>query len=151
MTWLGEILNPLGLNWIETLTAVLLLGAVTVGGTLLTALWLVKVPADFFCAHRANDFWTRRHPIVRWGGRVLKNLLGASLIVLGIILSLPGVPGPGVLTMLFGVTLLDFPGKRRLERWLIGRPAVLSAVNRLRQRYGKPPVVLEPRPAKCEP
>jgi hypothetical protein len=39
--------------------------------------------------------------------------------------------------------LLDFPGKRRLEQWLVRRAAVLSAINRLRQRYGKPPLVVE--------
>ena len=38
---------------------------------------------------------------------------------------------------------MDFPGKRRLERWLVSRPTVLNTINRLRQRYGKPPLVLE--------
>jgi len=53
------------------------------------------------------------------------------LVVLGIIMALPGVPGPGILTIVLGVMLLNFPGKRRLERWLIRRPMVLSAMNRL--------------------
>jgi hypothetical protein len=39
--------------------------------------------------------------------------------------------------------LLDFPGKRRLEQWLVRRATVLRAMNRLRQRYGKPPLVVE--------
>src|SRR5712691_3920549 len=41
-----------------------------------------------------------------------------------------------------GVMLLDFPGKRRLEQGLIRCPTVLSAVNLLRQRYRKPPLVV---------
>jgi hypothetical protein len=79
----------------------------------------------------------------RWGILLLKNVAGAAIIVLGIILTLPGVPGPGLLTILLGIMLTDFPGKRRLERWLIGRPRVLETLNRLRLRYGKPPFLLE--------
>jgi hypothetical protein len=41
---------------------------------------------------------------------------------MGIILALPGVPGQGILTVLIGVMLLEFPGKRRLERAIVGRP-----------------------------
>jgi len=29
------------------------------------------------------------------------------------------------MVILFGLTMLDFPTKRRMERWLLGRPAVL--------------------------
>jgi hypothetical protein len=72
-----------------------------------------------------------------------KNLLGAFLVLLGIVLSLPGVPGQGILTILIGVMLLDFPGKRDLERKLVSRPKVREGIDRLRQRFGKPPLVLE--------
>jgi hypothetical protein len=58
-------------------------------------------------------------------------------------MALPGIPGPGIVTIMLGVMLLHFPGKRRLERWLIRRPTVLRSVHRLRQRYGKPPMVVE--------
>jgi hypothetical protein len=55
---------------------------------------------------------------------------------------MPGIPGPGLLVILIGITVMDFPGKRRLERWVVGRPGVLGAINRLRRRYGRPPLVL---------
>jgi hypothetical protein len=74
---------------------------------------------------------------------ILKNLLGVFLILLGIMLSLPGVPGQGILTILLGVIMLDIPGKRPLEARLIKRPNVLSAVNRLRARFGKTPLVMD--------
>jgi len=64
------------------------------------------------------------------------------LILLGLFLSLPGVPGQGILTILIGVMLLNFPGKRRLERWLVSRPRVLPVINGLRARFGKPPLLL---------
>jgi len=48
------------------------------------------------------------------------------------------------LTMLIGVSMLDFPGKRKLEAKMIGQPAVLSAINGMREKFGKPPLVLAP-------
>ena len=61
-------------------------------------------------------------------------------MVAGFLLSLPGIPGQGVLTILLGVMLIEFPGKRRWELWLISRPRVHSAVNTIRQRFGRPPI-----------
>ena len=116
--------------------------AAAILGLVLAAFVLLKIPADYFSHDRVRDFWVGKHPFVRLAGRVLKNILAAGLIVIGGVLSLPGIPGPGLLIILFGLTLLDFPGKRRFERWLVGRPTVLRAINRLRQRYGKPPIVL---------
>jgi hypothetical protein len=53
------------------------------------------------------------------------------------------LPGQGLLTIVIGVSLLDFPGKRVLERRLLSRPMVLQAINRLRQRFGRPPLRFE--------
>jgi hypothetical protein len=39
--------------------------------------------------------------------------------------------------------MMDIPGKRPLEARLIRRPMVLSAVNDLRARYKKPPLVMD--------
>jgi hypothetical protein len=64
------------------------------------------------------------------------------LVLLGVALSLPGVPGQGLITILIGVMLLDFPGKRELERKIISRPAVLSNVNKLRNKFSRPPLRL---------
>jgi len=116
--------------------------AATAAGLVLTAYVLLKLPADYLSQDRASDSGVRKHPFVRFAGRVIKNILGAGMILIGAALSLPGIPGPGLLLILFGITLLDFPGKARFERWLVGRPAVIRAVNRLRRRYGKPPIVV---------
>ncbi len=82
--------------------------------------------------------------VAGWLWFVLRNLIGVALILLGAALSIPGVPGQGLLTMLVGVILVDFPGRRRLERWLIARPGVLVTLNRLRARWGKPPLLPPP-------
>lgn len=104
---------------------------------------MVNIPANYFSSHYKRDFLPGSSFIVRWGAVIAKNLLGVFLVFLGIALSLPGVPGQGVLTILLGLIMLDIPGKRPLEARIIKRPAVLSAINNLRSRYGKEPLVVD--------
>jgi hypothetical protein len=104
---------------------------------------MVKIPANYFSPHYEEDFLPDSPWLVRWGAVIAKNILGVFLILLGIVLSLPGVPGQGLLTILLGLIMLDIPGKRPLEARIIQRPAVLSAVNRFRARYGKPPLIMD--------
>ena len=107
------------------------------------AIVLVKLPANYFSTHYKADFLPDSPWIVRWGAVILKNILGVFLILLGIALSLPGVPGQGILTILLGLIMLDIPGKRPLEARIIQRPAVLSAANKLRARFNKPPLIVD--------
>lgn len=72
----------------------------------------------------------------------IKNIAGLLLVLLGLVLSLPGVPGQGLITILIGIMLLDFPGKQKIERKIISRPSVLSNVNRLREKFSRPPLRL---------
>jgi len=111
---------------------------------------LVKLPARYF---------TKQYRVYRQDGGVSfwgvllaigKNLLGIVHIVAGILLSLPGIPGQGILTILLGVMLMDIPGVRWLERKIVHRPKVYGAINRIRARFGKPPLVLDPEPAAQE-
>ena len=122
----------------------LLLFAVTFCGSLaVISFILVKVPATYFRKSHSRDFWVERHAAIRWAGVIAKNLLGTVLVLLGILMSIPGVPGQGILTILLGVMLLDFPGKRQLELKLVSRPMVLEKINRLRHRFSKEPLVLD--------
>jgi hypothetical protein len=107
------------------------------------AVVMVNIPANYFSTHYKRDFLPGSSFIVRWGAVIGKNLLGFFLVLLGIALSLPGVPGQGILTILLGLIMLDIPGKRPLEARIIQRPAVLSAINNLRSRYGKEPLVVD--------
>jgi len=104
---------------------------------------LVKLPASYFQKSHSRGFWEDRSSAIRVLGIIGKNALGLVLVVMGVLLSLPGVPGQGLLTILLGVMLLDFPGKRRFEHKLVSRPTVLRAINRLRHRFGKPPLVID--------
>ena len=107
------------------------------------AIVMVKIPKNYFSSHYKRDFMPGSSFIVRWGAVIAKNIFGVFLIILGIALSLPGVPGQGILTILLGLIMLDIPGKRPLEARIIKRPAVLSAINNLRSRYGKEPLEVD--------
>jgi hypothetical protein len=114
---------------------VLLSLALIAGSMALAAAVVLSWPANHFQEAGRVPFMHQRHPVVRAFGLVVKNLIGVVLLVLGFIMVLPGVPGQGILTMLIGLTLVDFPGKRGFERRLIGKPSVLKVVNGLRARF----------------
>lgn len=140
---LAQILSSFGLTWQSALWAGLIFLVTLVGSLVVVSFVLVKLPPTYFQLSHTRDFWVDRHPIMRWSGIIIKNILGFALVCLGVVLSLPGVPGQGVLTILLGVMLLDFPGKRRLEQKIVGRPKVLRAINNLRARFGRPPLMLD--------
>lgn len=104
---------------------------------------VVAWPPDRFKGEHDTASGTPRPLVLHVLGVVAKNLGGLVLVALGLIMAVPGVPGQGLLTALIGLSLLSFPGKRRLERRLIGRPVVLRAVNRLRVRFDRPPLDVE--------
>ena len=139
----NAIFDFLELGWIEVLLGLGVFLSASAGGLALASVLLVRLPANYFADSHPRELWVNRHPVLRWTGLVAKNVLGVFVVAVGIMLSMPGVPGPGFLTILIGVSLLDFPGKRCLERRLIGRSRVLAAINRLRQRYGRLPLVLD--------
>ena len=140
-------------EWPNDIWASLTLGRVLLGvgfflGSLLISFLaigvvMVKIPANYFSPHYQQDFLPNSSWAVRWGAVIAKNIVGVFLIALGIILSLPGVPGQGVLTILLGLIMIDIPGNRPIEARIIKRPTVLAAINNLRERYGKAQLELD--------
>jgi hypothetical protein len=141
--WLTRTIHGWGLTWGQVLLGLLFSAATFVLSIAVVTIVLVKLPANYFHSSHAREFLVERHPALRAIGIFAKNLLGLVLVFAGIIMSLPGVPGQGVLTILLGVMLLDFPGKRSLEARIVSRPRVYSAINALRSRFGKPPLLLD--------
>jgi len=141
MSWLANFWDSI------TLSQVLIGVGLFLGSLLLSfaaiGIVMVKIPPNYFSTHYVQDFLPNSPWIVRWGAVILKNLLGAFLIIVGVLLSLPGVPGQGLLTILLGLIMLDIPGKRPIEARIIKRPAILSAINNLRAKYNKPPLLLD--------
>jgi hypothetical protein len=133
---LHETLHALGrLGWAWGIAISVTAAVVSL---LLAGAVVVNWPTDQFKHAAPPLFMAGRHPVLRVLGIAGKNVIGLLLILMGIVMSLPGVPGQGFLTILIGLTLVDFPGKRRLEQRLIRRPSVLRVVNRVRARFGHP-------------
>src|SRR5262245_16956014 len=100
---------------------------------------LTRIPPDYFSQRRRPEaLWKKYHPVLRILALTAKNGLGILLVIAGAIMLL--APGQGIITMLIGLALIDMPGKRALERWIVGRPRVLAAINKLRTKYGRPPL-----------
>lgn len=108
---------------------------------LLLPVMITKIPVDYFSHHaRHRLIKDSRHPLIRALVVSAKNLLGAVLLVAGIIMLF--IPGQGLLTLFAGLMVMNYPGKFRLESWLIRRPHVLPAINWLRRKYKRPPLRL---------
>jgi hypothetical protein len=125
------------LTWLSIGSGVcVLVGAIAVP-------WIVvTLPKDAFANRKRPGMLDRQPPVVRLPLRVLKNLLALVLVVLGI--AMLALPGQGILAILLGVMLGDFPGKLRLQQWLLARPHVMKSLNWLRRKFRKPP--LDPPP-----
>src|SRR5687768_2374456 len=112
---------------------VVLLVASIVGSIVVVTFLLVQMPATYFIDKNPRGWWLDRHPILRWSARILKNVLGIALIGIGFVMVFG--PTPGILTMLVGIMLIDFPGKHAIEMRFVKRPRVLAMINRLRARF----------------
>lgn len=125
-------------RWLAWATPVSLL--TLVGTVLLLPVLVARLPQDYFYReHRAPQPHTG-HWLLRYSARIVKNLLGVVLLGAGIAMLV--LPGPGVITILGALALLDLPGKYHLERWLVSRPQVRVAITKMRQRAGRPPLHL---------
>lgn len=147
MEWLGE-----SWSWIrdrETLLA--WVGSLSLATIVLSAfaapVIIRRMPHDYFLdtSPRAETI-RKRHPILRILFLVLKNLVGGILAIGGILMLL--TPGQGVLTIVIGLMLMDFPGKRRLEIALMRFGPLHRGIQWMRKRAGKRPLELpEPHSA----
>jgi hypothetical protein len=133
MEWLHE--NETALWWLGALSVLTLVAS----AALLPAV-VARMPADYFVKPAAPDSWRKRHPVVRFLFHGAKNALGVVLLAAGVAMLV--LPGQGILTMLAALALLDFPRKRRLELRIARMPRVLGAINWLRRRAGRPPLVV---------
>jgi hypothetical protein len=106
-------------------------------GLLAAPIVIARLPTDYFSEARVS-----RRPSSNWAlgwylARGLRNLVGAGLFVAGVVMLV--LPGPGALTMLVGLLLMDFPRKRRLLRGAFEKPQVKSALNWVRRRMKRAP------------
>jgi hypothetical protein len=129
----------------DTLIALTVLSLVFFIGSLIAIpIILVRLPADYFDIRIPRPWMENHHPMLRVMGHIVKNVVGAIFLFAGFLMLF--LPGQGLLTMLIGISMLDFPGKRKVEAKIIGQPAILSTVNAMRKKFDKPPLILAPDP-----
>ena len=106
-------------------------------GSLVAVPWLIgRLPADYFLTHwQRMDERRRQHSLAQVLVPLLRNLVGAVLLLAGVAMLL--LPGQGLLTMVIGLCLMDFPGKRKVLDWLVGRAAIQQGLNWIRRKQGK--------------
>ena len=116
------------------------------GSLALIPMLLARIPADYF-ARSESPFtsWRRRHPLASAALQVARNLLGVVLLLAG--LAMMVLPGQGIITVLVALTLLNFPGKRRLELRIVRQRQVRGAIDWIRRRAGRPPLVIPEPPS----
>ena len=122
------------LIWGAGLSAVLFVGSILAGWIL-----ILRMPVDYLTADDATRRQSHgRHMAWHLVVVVLRNLLGLVLVIAGIVMLI--TPGQGVLCILLGLTLIDFPGKHNLLVRLLGKPSILKTLNGVRGRAGRPPL-----------
>ena len=113
-----------------------------VGTLIAIPIILMRLPADYFDVRTPRPWMENHHPILRVIGHVVKNVVGAIFLFAGFLMLF--LPGQGVLTMLIGLSLIEFPGKRRVEAKIVGQSAVLSPITALRAEFDAPPLIIAP-------
>ncbi len=99
------------------------------------------LPENYFAAKRRKPARkSAQHNLLYTGFIIVKNLLGAVVIIAGLALLI--LPGQGVITILIGFALTNFPGKYAIERWIVRQPRVSNTLNWIRAKVGKPPFVM---------
>jgi hypothetical protein len=108
---------------------------VFIASLLLTPLLLGKIPQDYFIHTNQHKVEIEHlgHLIIV----VIRTLIGFVLLIAGIIMLV--TPGQGIITILLGLFLMEFPGKRKLELKFIKHNPTFKALNWLRNKAGKSP------------
>ena len=113
--------------------------AVFIASLVIIPALVVRIRPDYFTHElRPPRRWSNQHPYVRYAIVVGKNLLGVILVLTGVTLLI--LPGPGLLTLLVGLFLIDFPGKYRFEKWVVSRRYVRGPINWLRTHRDRVPL-----------
>jgi hypothetical protein len=66
---------------------------------------------------------------------LFKNAIGLLFVTAGIAMLF--LPGQGLVTIVIGLSLLDFPGKHALQAYCVKIPSVRMTLNWIRKKYGR--------------
>jgi len=130
--------NDVFVFWVVVTAAIMFVATLAI-----VPMILIRLPRDYFNrSHRDRKIDVTGHPAVRLVFVIVKNLFGAIFVLLGIAMLV--LPGQGVLTIVVGLMLLDFPGKYEVELWALRRQSVRRAINWIRAKAHRPPLDVAP-------
>ncbi len=126
------------------------LSAVTFIGSLLIVPWLIlQMEPKYFIRHRLEVKQRhRRHPMVSIMLLIVRNTVGLLLLAAG--LAMLVLPGQGILTLLIGLSCMDFPGKHQLMEKAVQNRKVQRSLNWIRRKGGRDDLVFEWNRASVE-
>lgn len=134
LDWVAD--HPTLIAWTFGLSVFLFVGSVVT-----IPLMIARMRADYFVNRRAGTAsWFGRHRFARLLTLTVKNGLGLLLLAAGVAMLV--LPGQGIITIFVAITLLNFPGKRRLELWIVRQRHVRRAIRWIRERARRPPLIL---------
>jgi len=125
-------------NWLSQHTGIValvgLFSFVLLAVSLLATPWvLAKLPVNYFSNPPQRPPLTLR----RMFTSTLKTVLGVLMLLTGIVMMF--TPGPGLVCLVLGMALCEFPGKHQLMGRFVSQSNVFSALNWLRAKAEKPP------------
>ncbi len=125
----GSIITWLGI--VSTITFFL---------SLLIIPWIVcKLDDDFFLHLHEHKKMEDQHPVIFILLRILRYSFGAILLVAGLLMLF--LPGQGLLTIILGISLLDFPGKQKAIDGLLHLHPLQNGLNWIREKGAESPFV----------
>ena len=106
--------------------------------SLLGVSWFIaQIPEDYFLTtKRSPSGLEKKAPVLRLLLLIGKNFLGVCLIAGGLLMLV--LPGQGLITIITGLLLIDYPGKFQLEQKIVSIPSVLRTLNWIRRKAKKP-------------
>jgi hypothetical protein len=104
---------------------------------------VIYMPEDYFVRKPGAGLFDDYHPIVCWSYLIAKNLLGVGFLVAGATMII--TPGPGILFLLLGLSLVNLPGKRQLELRLLRVRGVKLKIDELRRKHHRPILQIPPK------
>ena len=122
----------------EALITLGILSIIMFSGTIVAIpIILNRLPSNYFQHDLEHKWMEDYHPIFRNIGLIVKNTVGLIFLLAGMAMLV--LPGQGLLTIVIGVSLIDFPGKLKLEHKLLTQPMIFQAMNSIRTKCSKPP------------
>lgn len=123
--------NSFFLQWLA------MVSAITFIVSLVIIPWVIsKLPTDFFIkvrsGHKDENNKSRLYTTILV---LLRNIFGLVFLIAGIIMLF--MPGQGILTIVLGISIMAFPGKRRLVNMLLDKSSIQQSLNWIRRKTHK--------------